>query len=116
MSNLIKYSQTTVANDGVTTFILDTDSDDTVVAQDTRSFEKLDFYIDVSATPSAGTMAVSVRPRGGSTYRTLPTSVNLVGGPRDYSISAIGIDAVKFTPSSFDAGKTYDVRMFGKDI
>ena len=66
--------------------------------------------VDLSATPDAGTLDVSIRTPGAEGYISLGT-INLVSGPLSVDFEAY-CDSVKFTPANFDAGKTYTVTLF----
>lgn len=64
--------------------------------------------IEVSETPTAGTLTISVIPVGMTDYIDLATTIDMTNGPYIVSFSAY-CDKVKITPTSFDANKTYDV-------
>ena len=66
--------------------------------------------IDVSATPAAGTMDVSIRTPGATDYESLGT-IDLVNGPLVVRFVA-NVDSIKLTPASFDAAKTYNAFVF----
>lgn len=67
--------------------------------------------VEVSATPSAGTLAVEVRSPGAEDFVPLAnntfdlTGTELVKVISDYAFIA----EIRFTPTSFDADKTYNV-------
>lgn len=69
--------------------------------------------IECSATPSAGTLLVEYRLNGMTTWVTAST-VNLVSSPTTISIISGYPFEFRFTPTSFDADKTYSVTVVGK--
>jgi hypothetical protein len=66
--------------------------------------------IDVSATPAAGTMDVSIQTPGASGYVSLG-DIDLVSGPLAVMFDGY-CDSIRLTPSSFDAAKTYNAAVF----
>ena len=80
---------------------------------DLTGYERADKHqiqLDVSATPSAGTMSVAIRTPGASDYVTLGT-IDMVNGP--LAAQWVGYaDSIKLTPASFDADKTYSAYIF----
>jgi len=74
----------------------------------------IQLQIAVSATPAAGTLAISIKSPGASAYVDLSHTIDLVNGPYLYQIVAFAA-AVKITPASFDADKTYDVYLVAGD-
>jgi len=66
--------------------------------------------IDVSSTPAAGTMDVSIRTPGADDYVSIGT-IDLVNGPLVVDFSGYA-DAVRLTPTSLDTGKSYSAYVF----
>ena len=66
--------------------------------------------IDVSATPSAGTMDVSIQTPGADGYVSLG-DIDLVNGPLAVQFQGYA-DSIRLAPSSFDADKTYSASIF----
>ena len=64
--------------------------------------------VELSATPAAGTLTVGVKTPGASEYVDLTHTIDLVNGPYLYQVYGF-VEALRFTPASFDAGKTYSV-------
>ena len=67
--------------------------------------------IECSATPTAGTLLIEYRLNGMTTWKTF-TTINLVT-PTDPTINGYAYE-FRFTPTGFDAGKTYSVSIIGK--
>ena len=67
--------------------------------------------IECSATPTAGTLLIEYRCSGMTTWKTFMT-INLVT-PTDPTINGYAYE-FRFTPTGFDAGKTYSVSIIGK--
>ena len=65
-----------------------------------------------TATPTAGTLLVEYRMNGMTTYKTADV-INLVA-PVDILLTGYAFD-FRFTPTGFDADKTYTVVIAGKD-
>ena len=68
--------------------------------------------IETSATPTAGTLLVEYRMNGMTKYKTADV-INLVS-PVDILLTGYAFD-FRFTPTGFDADKTYTVVIAGKD-
>ena len=68
--------------------------------------------VETSATPTAGTLLVEYRMNGMTTYKTADV-INLVA-PVDILLTGYAFD-FRFTPTGFDADKTYTVVIAGKD-
>lgn len=68
--------------------------------------------VETSATPTAGTLLVEYRMNGMTTYKTADV-INLVS-PVDILLTGYAFD-FRFTPTGFDADKTYTVVIAGKD-
>lgn len=65
--------------------------------------------VEVSATPSAGTLAVAVRSPGATGFVTLDGSFDLTGTERLKTFGPCFAAEIRFTPVGFDADKTYNV-------
>jgi hypothetical protein len=65
--------------------------------------------VEVSATPSAGTLAVAVRSPGATDFATLDGSFDLTGTELLKTFGPCFAAEIRFTPASFDADKTYNV-------
>lgn len=76
---------------------------------DTSLTEKTRYQIqvEVSATPAAGTLAVGVKTPGAAGFASVGT-IDLTQAPLAVRLEAKA-EAIQFTPSSFDAGKTFSV-------
>lgn len=59
-----------------------------------------------SATPAVGTMAIAIKSPGSSAYAALTTTIDLTGTELLASFEA-AVEAIKLTPTGFDADKTY---------
>ena len=70
--------------------------------------------VELSATPAAGTLTVSVKTPGASSYIDLEHTIDLVNGPYLYQIYGI-IEAIQFTPTGLDGDKTYSVYVVSGD-
>lgn len=68
--------------------------------------------VETSATPTAGTLLVEYRMNGMTKYKTADV-INLVA-PVDILLTGYAFD-FRFTPTGFDADKTYTVVIAGKD-
>ena len=68
--------------------------------------------VETSATPTAGTLLVEYRMNGMTKYKTADV-INLVS-PVDILLTGYAFD-FRFTPTGFDADKTYTVVIAGKD-
>jgi len=66
--------------------------------------------VDVSATPTAGTMDISIRTPGATGYVSLGT-IDLVSGPLAVQFEGYA-DSIRLTPVSYDAAKTYNAAVF----
>ncbi|MCK9325578.1 MAG: hypothetical protein M0P69_08760 [Bacteroidales bacterium] len=64
--------------------------------------------VEVSATPTAGTLSIGVKSVGASEYATLSSTIDLVNGPYLVRFTATA-ESIRITPNSFDAAKTYNV-------
>jgi len=68
-------------------------------------------HLEVSATPSAGTLSIGIRTPGSDSYITVD-SIDMTDAT-DYLVSVTAwADSIQFTPASFDADKSYDVFLF----
>ena len=65
--------------------------------------------VEVSAVPSAGSLAVAVRSPGAREFVPLDGSFDLTGTELLKTFGPCFADAIRFTPASFDSGKTYNV-------
>ena len=79
------------------------------------SFEKGDVrsrcvqvQVEVVGSPTTGSLAIAVRSPGASNYATLSETVDLVNGPLFYVLRDVVVDAMRFTPTSFN-GTSYNV-------
>lgn len=65
--------------------------------------------VEVSATPSAGTLAVAVRSTNATEFVALDGSFDLTGSELLKIFGPCFAAEIRFTPSGFDTGKTYNV-------
>jgi len=65
--------------------------------------------VEVSATPSAGSLAVAIRSPGAREFVTLDGSFDLTGTELLKTFGPCFAEEIRFTPASFDTGKTYNV-------
>lgn len=65
--------------------------------------------VEVSATPSAGTLAVAVRSTNATEFVALDGSFDLTGSELLKTFGPCFAAEIRFTPAGFDAGKTYNV-------
>jgi hypothetical protein len=64
----------------------------------------------VSATPAAGTLTVAIKTPGASTYSAIPWTIDLTALSTNSVFQLTGfVESIQFTPSGFDADKTYSV-------
>jgi len=73
------------------------------------SFCRHQVQVEVSATPSAGTLAVAIRSPGATNFVTLDGSFDLTGAELLKTFGPCFAAEIRFTPTSFDAAKTYNV-------
>jgi hypothetical protein len=74
-----------------------------------ESAESYQLNLEVSAEPNAGTLAVGVRAPGGTDYYTIGTIDMTDATERLLIIKDLAVASIQFTPSNFDAAKTYSV-------
>lgn len=68
--------------------------------------------IEVSAQPSAGTMKIEYLTPGAAEYveaEGSPVDLTALNKAGAYRLDDVFVEAFKFTPTSFDAAKTYNV-------
>jgi len=65
--------------------------------------------VEVSATPESGSLAVAVRSPGAIDFVTLDGSIDLTGADLLKTFGPVFAAEIRFTPSDFDADKTYNV-------
>lgn len=68
--------------------------------------------VEVSATPSAGTLAIEYKTPGATEYVAVigsPIDLTALNTARAWRLDHVFVDAFRFTPSSLDADKTYSV-------
>ena len=65
--------------------------------------------VELSAAPSAGTLAVAVRSPGATDFVELDNGFDLTGSDLLKTFGPCFAAEIRFTPSDFDAGKTYNV-------
>jgi len=70
--------------------------------------------IDVSETPTAGTLAVHVRTPGAADYVLLDSAIDMSSTALIATFEAFA-DSIKIVPDSFDGGKTYDAYLMTSD-
>ncbi len=79
---------------------------------DLTHFENLyrhQMQVEVSATPSAGTLTVKVKTPGATTFQDIDAGViDLTATLQPLELEA-RVSALEFTPAGFDADKTYSV-------
>lgn len=68
--------------------------------------------VEVSAQPSAGTLAIEYKTPGATEYVTAqgsPIDLTVLNKATALRLDNVYIDALRFTPASLDADKTYSV-------
>ena len=68
--------------------------------------------VEVSAQPSAGTLAVQYLPAGATEYVTVtgsPIDLTALNKAASFRLDGVYAGAFKFTPASLDSDKTYNV-------
>jgi hypothetical protein len=65
--------------------------------------------VEVSATPSAGTLKVAVRSPNSTAFTALDGSFDLTGTELLKTFGPCYAAEIRFTPSGFDSDKTYNV-------
>ena len=63
--------------------------------------------VDITGSPTAGTLTVAARPPGGSAYQSVNGVIDLVNGPLINTLFG-HFDSLQFTPSGYD-GTSFDV-------
>lgn len=71
--------------------------------------ESYQINLEVSGAPNAGSLAVGVRGPGGTAYYSIGSIDMTDTTERLMIIKDLAISALQFTPTSFDADKTYTV-------
>jgi len=73
--------------------------------------------IDVSAAPATGTMAIAIKTPGASVFSALDSTVDLTAlsatNGKIIEIEAAA-EAIKITPTSFEADKTYNAYLVSR--
>jgi len=64
--------------------------------------------LEVSATPTGGSLAVAVKSVGASGYATFSSGLNMTAAPPIYEFTGY-VESIRITPSGFDADKTYSL-------
>ena len=65
--------------------------------------------VEVSATPAAGTLTVRARTPGAAAFQDIEDGeIDLTGTLQPLELQG-RVEALEFSPSGFDAGKTYSV-------
>jgi len=85
------------------------DGAQTITLEGADRFRKHQIQIVPSATPSAGTLAVAIKTPGASAFVTLPDSIDMTDTDQHVMQFDGWAAEIRFTPSSFDAAKTYSV-------
>jgi hypothetical protein len=68
------------------------------------------FQVSTSATPAAGILTVAVKTPGAATYKDLPWTIDLTALATTAVFQFYGFaESFQFTPTGFDADKTYTV-------
>jgi len=84
----------------------------TIDLTDNNLYDEHQVQIEVSAQPSAGTMAIGVKTPGANDYATVEASLDMTAitatAAKIVQFSGM-IETLKFTPTSFDGAKTYAV-------
>ena len=90
------------------------DGAQTITVPDGRFFEDWQVTLALSSTPSSGAMTVSYRELidGAAVWTDLPTTIDMVSGPLGVRFTAL-TDAIKLSPASYDATKTYGAHVAG---
>jgi hypothetical protein len=82
-----------------------------------KGFEYLPHHqiqVEVSAQPSAGTLAVEYKTPGASEYVTAagsPIDLTVLNKAAAFRLDNVFIESIRFTPTGFDADKTYSIIM-----
>lgn len=85
------------------------DGAQTVLLEFDDHFCRHQVQVEVSATPSAGTLAVAVRSPGATDFVTLDGAFDLTGTELLKTFGPVFAAELRFTPANFDAAKTYSV-------
>jgi len=88
------------------TFSIDTRETSKFKSQ--RVLNKWQVHVEISATPSAGSLTLAVKSQGATAYQDLSGTIDLVNGPYIKTFEVVA-DSIQVTPSGFDADKTYSV-------
>jgi len=81
----------------------------TVLLGASDKFCRHQVQVEVSATPSAGTLEVAIRSPGATNFVPLDGSFDLTGTEFLKTFGPCFAAEIRFTPASFDADKTYNV-------
>ena len=74
-----------------------------------QSMGRHQIQVEVSATPSAGTLTVTVKTPGAASYQAVDdNAIDLTGTLKPLLLDG-EVESITFTPASFDADKTYSV-------
>ena len=93
-----------------------TQADGTFVIELSNVTQTANFHqikASTSAAPSAGTLVISGQAIGEESFDSLGT-IDLVNGPLIYTFNG-HYDFLQVAPSSFDAGKTYNINLISSN-
>lgn len=74
-----------------------------------RSMGRHQMQVEVSATPTAGTLTVTVKTPGAASYQAVDDNEIDMTGTLIPLLLDGEVESITFTPASFDADKTYSV-------
>jgi hypothetical protein len=86
-----------------------------------KGFEYLPHHqitVEVSAQPSAGSLAVQYKTPGATEFVTVtgsPIDLTALNKAATFRMDNVFIESIKFTPSSLDSDKTYSVVMVSNE-
>jgi len=81
----------------------------TVLLQESDRMCRHQVQVELSATPSAGTLAVAVRSPGATGFVTLDGTFDLTGAELLKTFGPVFAAEIRFTPALLDADKTFNV-------
>jgi hypothetical protein len=94
-------------------------ADGAFIVEISTGYDSLCHYqieVEVNAVPSAGSLAVAIRSPGAREFVALDGSFDLTGAELLKTFGPCFVEEIKFTPTSFDSGKTYNVHIIAGEI
>jgi len=93
------------------------DGAETFDLKEENAFATQQLQIEVSAQPTVGTLAIAAKSPGGTVFSVLDSTIDMtVLTATNAKIVQIDVlaEAIKITPTGFDAGKTYNAILVSK--